>query len=253
MVVVRRTDKSFLTWLIENASHQKPMEDTALKSLYALVFVLSSLAATSAQTLDASMIASYYLDDGCEDVIEQSTTPAQMVATEASTEFSEGNGVADTVANDEEDGVHALELSDAIQTVKQSTQSNEQPTARDDIDTTTANDAENAPVGAIQSSDEARAVDYSTEHDDTPAEDGTIATAPAQIVATTEPAIEKLGEANDFGSTAAMDAESGPAGAIQPSDETPMVDYSTLGNDDLTVDDTIALILIDRQLGLSNE
>ena len=304
-------DKPFLTGVTENASHQKSMEDTELKALYALVFLLSSFAATSAQTLDASMIAAYYLDDGCEDLIEQSTTPAQIVATEASIELEEANGFATTAANDEKDRVGALELSDEPQTVRQLTRGNEQPTAGDNVGVAiaAANDAEDGSVGATQPSDEARAVDYPIEYDDKPAAGDTIETVPAQIVAKTEPATEKLGEAdvvntaandaenspvgaiqlgheaqteltvddtverstiaaqvvateptiekpgeaNGIGTTAANDLENGLVGAIQPSDEPPTVDNSTRGNDDLTVDDTITFILIDRQLGLSSE
>ena len=150
MDVVRRMDKPFLTGVTENASHQKSMEDTELKALYALVFLLSSFAATSAQTLDASMIAAYYLDDGCEDLIEQSTTPAQIVATEASIELEEANGFATTAANDEKDGVGAFELSDEPQTVRQLTRGNEQPTAGDNVGVAiaAANDAEDGPVGS---------------------------------------------------------------------------------------------------------
>jgi hypothetical protein len=305
-------DKPFLTDVTENASHQKSMEDTALKALYALVFLLSSFAATSAQTSDASMIAAYYLDDGCKDVIEQSTTPAQIVATQASIEIDEANGFAIAAANDEKDGTGALELSDEPQTVRQLTRAREQPTAGDNVGVAiaAANDAEDGPVGAAQSSDEARAVDYPIEYDDKPAVSDASDTVPAQIVTTTEPATEKLDEADDVGNTAANDVENSPVGAfqlgdetqteptvddtveqitmaaqvvateptiekpgeaddiatiaandlenglvgaIQPSDDPPTVDNSTLGNDDLAVDDTIILILIDRQLGLSNE
>ena len=162
MDVVRRMDKPFLTGVTENASHQKSMEDTELKALYALVFLLSSFAATSAQTLDASMIAAYYLDDGCEDLIEQSTTPAQIVATEASIELEEANGFATTAANDEKDGVGAFEFNDEPQTMRQLIRGNEQPTVGDNVGVAiaAANDAEDGPVGATQPSDEARAVDY---------------------------------------------------------------------------------------------
>jgi hypothetical protein len=120
-----------------------------------------------------------------------------------------------------------------------------------DIGTTAANDAEDDPVGAIQSSDEARAVDHSIEVDEKSVRN-MIETVPAHIVARTEPAIEKLGEANDIGTKTANDAEDDPIGAIQSSDEPPTFN-STRGNDDPTVDDTITFILIDRQLGLSNE
>jgi hypothetical protein len=216
------------------------------------------------------MIAAYYLDDGCEDVIEQSTTPAQIVATEASIELDEANGFAIAAADDAEDGpVGAAQPSDEARAVDYPIEHDDKPAVgdasdtvpaqivattepatekldeADDVDNTAANDADNSPVGAFQLGDEAQ-----TE----PTVDDTVeqTTMAAQVVAT-EPTIEKPGEANDIATTAANDLENGLVGAIQPSDDPPTVDNFNLGNDDLAVDDTIILILIDRQLGLSNE
>ena len=56
-----------------------------MKVLYTLAFVLLSFAA-SAQTLDAAMIAAYYLDDCCEETTGQSTMPAATVAAEPTIE-----------------------------------------------------------------------------------------------------------------------------------------------------------------------
>jgi hypothetical protein len=75
-----------------------------LKLLYALVLVLPSLAA-SAQTQDASIIASYYLD-GCScEMIDQSTPPAVAVSelvieTLLDEAVEEGNDISITGSNE---------------------------------------------------------------------------------------------------------------------------------------------------------
>jgi hypothetical protein len=162
------------------------LEDAPLKALYALVFVLSSFAA-AAQTLDASMIAAYDLDDYFGEITEPTMGPAQMVATEPTIE----------------------KLGEAVDEA-------------DDVAITGPNNAVVVPVGAIQPSDENSTVEYSTQSDDNLTADETTepSAMPAQIVAT-EPTIEKLGEAFDEADGVAItrptDAADVPVGAIEPS------------------------------------
>jgi hypothetical protein len=171
------------------------------------VFVLFSFAAP-AQT----SIAAYYLDDlDCfGETTQQSTMPAQIIATEP------------TIGK----------LGEAM------------PEA-DGIAITGPNDAKDVPVGAIQPSDENSTVEYSTRSDDKVTADDTIeqSTMHTQIIAT-EPTIETLGKANlneadDVAITGINGAEDVPVGAIQPNDESSTAKYSTLGDDKLTVDDTV--------------
>jgi F420-dependent methylenetetrahydromethanopterin dehydrogenase len=175
-----------------------------LNALYALLFVLSSFAAP-AQALDASMID---LDDYFGEITEPSTVPAQMVATEPTIE----------------------KLGEAVNDA-------------DDVATTGPNNAVVVPVGAIQLSDEAPSVEYSTRSDDKLTVEDTTepSTMPAQIVAS-EPTIGKPGEALDEGdgvaTTGPNNAAVVPVGAIQLSGEAPSVVYSTRSDDKLTVEDT---------------
>ena len=158
IAVVRHIDKGMLNWRDRNVPHQHLMEDTPVKALCAVVLVLSSLGAP-AQALDAS--TAYCVDDFFGGIIEQSTIPAQIVATEPTIEKL-GEAV---------DEAHGVTI-------------------------TGPKDAANVPVGAIQPSDETRTVEYATGKGNKlmvrrhTIEQNTI---PAQIVAT-EPAIEKLGE-----------------------------------------------------------
>jgi hypothetical protein len=175
-----------------------------LNALYALLFLLSSFAAP-AQALDASI---FDPDDYFGEVTEPSTVPAQMVATEPTIE----------------------KLGEAVNNA-------------DDVATTGPNNAVVVPVGAIQLSDEAPSVEYSSRSDDKLTVEDTTepSTMPAQIVAT-EPTIGKPGEALDEGdgvaASAPTDAADTPVGAIQLSDEAPSVEYSTRSDDRLTVEDT---------------
>jgi hypothetical protein len=78
-------------------------------------------------------------------------------------------------------------------------------------------------------------------------------TTPAQAVET-ESTIEELGEADSAASSSTRQAEDGSAGASQPSEEAERaVEHSIRGDDSPTVDESIALILIDRRLGLAND
>jgi len=133
-----------------------------LKAIYALMCVLFSFAAP-AQTLDASMMAAYYLDDCFGEITEQSTMPAQIIATEPAIEK-----LGEAMLNE-----------------------------ADDVVITGPNDAK-VPVGAIRPSDENSTVKYSTGSDGKLMVDDTIeqSTMPAQIVAT-DPTIEKVGEAGN--------------------------------------------------------
>src|SRR5712672_421449 len=132
------------------------MEDTLVKALSAVVLVLSSLGAP-AQALDAS--TAYCVDDFFGGIIEQSTIPAQIVATEPTIEKL-GEAV---------DEAHGVTI-------------------------TGPKDAANVPVGPIQPGGETRTVEYATVKGNKPTVDDTIEqnTIPAQIIAT-EPTIEKLG------------------------------------------------------------
>jgi hypothetical protein len=160
------------------------MEDTPVKALCAVVFVLCSLGAP-AQALDAS--TAYCVDDFFWWTTERSMIPAQMVAP---TIEKRGEAVDET---------HSVTIAGP-------------------------KDAANVPVRAIQPSDETRTVEYATGKGTKPAVDdiNEQSTIPAQIVAT-EPAIEKLGEAVDdaHGVTISgpKDAANFPVRANQPSDE----------------------------------
>ena len=153
-----------------------------------------------------------------DDIIEQSTIPAQIVATEPTIE----------------------KLGEAVDEAH-------------DVTIAGHKDAANVPVGAIQPSDETRTVEYATGNGDKPAVDDIIEqrTIPAQIVAT-EPTIEKLGEAvdeaHDVPITGPKDAANVPVGAIQPSDETRTVEYATGKGNKLTVHDTIGPNTIPAQI-----
>src|SRR3982074_1825606 len=95
-----------------------------MKALCAVVFVLSSFGAP-AQALDAS--TAYCVDDFFGGIIEQSTMPPQIIATEPTVE----------------------KLGEAVE---------EAP----GVATTGPKDTANVPVGAIQPSDETRTVEYAT-------------------------------------------------------------------------------------------
>ena len=155
-----------------------------MKALYALVFVLFSVAAP-AQTLE-TWIAAYYLDDfDClGETTQQSTMPPQIIGIEL---------------------LCAAMLNDA-----------------DGVATIGSNGAADVPVGAIQPSDESSTVKYSTGRDDNLTVDDTIeqGARPAQIIET-EPTIEKPGEAtrneaDDVVITGANDAKDIPVGRFSP-------------------------------------
>ncbi len=180
-----------------------------LKVLYALAFVLLPFA-TSAQTLDAAMIAAYYLDECSEETGGQSTIPATTVAAEAATE----------------------EPGDALRSAEE---------------VSTADDAEDVPVGAIAPRAEAEVRAHSIPSEDEPMVDETA----NMIAPETGDESEALVGADDVAITGPNDAGDVPVGGIASRDESPSFEYSTRNEDQLTTDDIIALI--EGQLGLPVE
>jgi hypothetical protein len=135
---------------------------------------------------------------------EQSTIPAQIVATEPTIEM----------------------LGEAVDEARGVTSAG-------------SKDAANVPVGAIEPSDETRSVEYATGSGDKPKVDAATeqSTIPAQIVAT-EPTIEMLGEVVEGADGVDITGPNGAAdvrvGATLPNDKTqtwreskPMVDATT--------------------------
>ncbi len=238
---------------------------------------------------DENAIAAYSSrsdDQLTDDTSGQSAMPAQIIATVPALEKrgeakpTEANGVATTELNDAEDfPVGAIQPSDESSTAKHSTLSDDKltvddtseqgampaqiiatvptleklgeakPTEANGVATTEPSDAEDAPVGAIQSSDESSTAKHSTLSDDKLTVDDTSeqSAMPAQIIATV-PTLDKLGEAkhietkpteaNGVATTEPNDAEDAPVGAIQPSDESSTAKHSTLSDDTPTVDGT---------------
>ena len=207
IAVVGHIDKGILTGATGKCLIH-PMEDMPVKALYAVVFVLSSLG-TPAQALYAS--TAYCVDDFFGGIIEQSTIPAQIVATEPTIEKL-GEAV---------DEAHGVTI-------------------------TGSKDAANVPVGAIESSDDATGSGDKPTVDAT--EQSTI---PAQIVATEptiEKLGEAVDEAHDVTITGSKDAANVPVGAIEPSDETRSVEYATESGDRPTVDATTEQSTIPAQI-----
>src|SRR5215217_8543518 len=99
------------------------MEDTPVKGLYALAFVLSSFAA-SAQTPDASTLLLFEFDDYFGELAELSTLPPQIIATEPTTgKYSEAAHETDGVTgsgenNREEAPVGSIQPSDDTTTAQ---------------------------------------------------------------------------------------------------------------------------------------
>jgi hypothetical protein len=201
------------------------VEDTPLKGLYALAFVLSSFA-TCAQTPDARTTLIFDLDDYFGEITEPGAFPAQIIATEPtvgkSGEAAHGTHIQ---ASDEAPPVQytlAAENTAAPSTVP--AQIIPEPNidsvgkASDNADTVAIAEEEDAPVGAIQPSAEKAIVQSPIWWDDKLIfEDMEPSTMPAQIVAP-EPTIKKFGEASDKADDVAIaDAADIPVGAIEPS------------------------------------
>jgi hypothetical protein len=171
----------------------------------------------------------------------------------------------------------AIQPSDEIQTVERSTRGDYKPVEDDTPEQNTvsvqsdvsepaienigavssvaipSNDAADSPLEAIQPGDEALTGEHCTKSDGNLMRSDTIeqSTTPAQAVET-ESTI--LGEADSAANSSTRQAEDGSAGASQPSEEVERaVEHSIGGDDNLTVDESIVLLLIDRQLGLANE
>jgi hypothetical protein len=244
-------------------------------SLYALVFVLFSFAA-SAQTLE-TWIAAYHLDelDCFGETTQQSTMPPQIIGIEllCAVILDDPNGVATTGSNDTENvPVGAIQPSydnstekyltgrdddlTVDDTIEQGATSAQtiatEPTVEkpgdaklneaDDVAFTGPNDAVEVPVGAIQPSDERSTAKYSTGRDDTLTVDDTIEQGdamPTQIIAP-EPTVEMLGKANVNEADNVAITDNVPVG--QPSDENSTAAYLSRSNDQLTVDNTVAFI-----------
>jgi hypothetical protein len=219
-----------------------------LKIFCALVFVLSSFAAANAQTLDASTIVAYYLDDCLEVITEQSSEPAQIVPAEPTTEgLSETLGVASSAADIGEDasagamqpGNEARSEPPADNTVEQSTTGASviatEPTAEEldespGVAATATDVAEDASVGAIQPGNEAQSE---------PPMDDTVelSTTPASIIAT-EPTTGKSGDSESVAIAPAPEAQDAPVAA--PADQAPVTEHSSRDDDGPALDETIA-------------
>jgi hypothetical protein len=172
------------------------VEDTPLKGLYALAFVLSSFAAC-AQTPDTRTMLIFDLDDYFGEITELSTLPAQIIATEP------------TIGKSGEAAQEA-----------------------DSVVITGPNDAAEAPVGAIQSSDEAPPVQYTLAAENT-AEPRTV---PAQTMP--ESNIDSVGKASDKADTVAIaEGADAPVGAIQPSAEKAIVQSPIWWDDKLNFEE----------------
>jgi hypothetical protein len=161
------------------------MEDTVLRTLYGLLFVLFSFAAPS-QALDSS-IALDYLDDYFGEITEPSIVPAQILAIEATGE----------------------KLGEFVDEV-------------DDVAITGPNLTVHVPVGAIKPSGEMPTVEYSSRGGDKlTVDDMTEQSTTLPQIVETEPMIEKFGEAFDDMDGVPIgvsDAADVAVGVIQPSD-----------------------------------
>jgi hypothetical protein len=180
------------------------LEDTPVKAVFAVVFVLSSLGAP-ARALDAS--TAYCADDFFGGITEQRATPAQIVAAEPPSEKV----------------VEAVEPADEA----------------DRVTITGTIKAADVPVGTPEPGDKAQTAAVS---DNKPAVDDMTApsTIPARIV-TTEPAVEKVVEAIDEADqvtiTGTIKAADVPVETTEPGDKT----QAAAGSDNKpTADETIA-------------
>jgi hypothetical protein len=226
-----------------------------VKALCALIFVLSSLS-IPAQAQNASMEEAHYLD-ACS---EPSMVPTQIVATEPTVEelsqtdhvtieAKETSVEAHQPSGDEghstrHDGKptdEAIEQSTSAQIVAT------EPTIEmlvdpvdegDGITNTGRKDAAaNAPVEALQRSDEPQSAKYSGSDGKLTGEAIEPSTMPAQTVAT-EPALEQPSEADRVTTIGATETKDVPVEALQPSGETQIAEHSTRSDGKLT-DETI--------------
>jgi hypothetical protein len=174
------------------------VEDTPLKGLYALAFVLSSFAAC-AQTPDTPTVLFFDLDDYFAEITEVSTVPPQIIATEpvTGTSAKPAHETTDVAAG----GPH---------------------------------NAADAPVGAIEPSDAHASVQSPIWWDDKLSfEDTEPSTVPAQIAAAEQP-IEKVGEASDNANSVATAESSNAAnvriGPLVHRDETATAEHATVSD-----------------------
>ena len=175
-----------------------------MKVLYTLAFVLLSFAA-SAQTLDAAMIAAYYLDDCCEETTGQSTMPAATVAAEPTIEKpgdamlsaegvstpddaedvpvgaiaprAEAAAPAPSTGNDDQ-----LMIDERAHMIAPETgDDSEALLGADDVAITGPNDAGDVPVGGIAPRDESPSFEYSNRNEDQLTADDIIALIESQL------------------------------------------------------------------------
>ena len=170
------------------------MEDTPLKGLYALAFVLSSFAAC-AQTPDTPTVLFFDLDDYFGEITEVSTLPPEIIATEPMTGTSAkpAHETTDTAAGG-------------------------------------PRNAADAPVAAIQPSDAHASVQSPIWWDDKLnfEEVTEPSTVPAQIIP--EPTIDGVGEASDKAGVAIAEAADVPVRGVNPSHETATIGYEAMGH-----------------------
>jgi hypothetical protein len=177
-----------------------------VKYLYILVFGLFSFAAP-AQTLETWIPPHYLAEVDCfGETNQQGTKPSQIIGME---QFC------------------AAMLNDA-----------------DGAAITDTQDAEDIPVGSLQPSKENSTVKYSTGSDDElAADDTTEQSATSTQIIVTKPTIQTLSEAKrdgaaDVAITEPEDAEGILVSAVQPSEKSSTVKYSTGSDDELSLDDT---------------
>jgi len=248
-----------------------------VKALYALAFVLFSFAAP-AQTPQA-LVAAYYLDDlDCSgETTQQSAVSVQTIPAEPAIEKpgeampNQTDDVATTGRNDAEIPVPAIQPGDenAIaadpsrnddQLADDASQQSVMPAqiiatgpalekldeakpSEAEVATAEPNNVEDAPVEAVQPTDESSPAKHATRSDETPTADDTSGqnAMPAQIIAT-GPALETPGEAKPSEAEVATaepnNAEDAPVEAVQPTDESSPAKHETRSDETPTADDT---------------
>jgi hypothetical protein len=208
-----------------------------------------------------------------DEAIEQSTTSAQIVATEPTIEVlvdpvDEGDGITNTGRKDAaaDVPVEALQRSDEPQSAKYSGSDGkltgeaiepstmpaqtvatepalEQPSEADRVTTIGATETKDVPVEALKPSGETQIAEHSTRSEGK-LTDETIeqSTTPAQIIATestVEMLVEAVEEGDEVTNTGRKDAAANaPVEAMQPSGETQIAEHSTWSDGKLT-DETI--------------
>jgi hypothetical protein len=213
------------------------VEDTPLKGLYALAFVLSSFA-TCAQTQDARPTLIFDLDDYFGEITELGAFPGQIIAIEP-TVGNAGDAAhgTDSQSSDEAPPVQytlAAENRAAPSTVP--VQIIPEPNidsvgkASDKADTVAIAEEADAPVGAIHSSAEKAIVQSPIWWDDKLIfEDMEPSTMPAQTIVP-EPTIESAANASEKADGVAIpQTPDVPLGGVALSHETATMAYEPIG------------------------